>query len=204
VNNKNRSFTLSTFEHICDRCGATSQIVMRLEPTENVVSDPFVSWLGSLTPETRSLVDEMDRNGLLRAYTEAANAVLKDPPRNPAKSLLNYLQIAGKMPINSAKQLVLTQQFGRDKKIEILQSSGVMAIIIDGRLCMFAPKSFLESEALKTSEASRLVAVGELAKAAEDFSNWRKTKMGYVPTEASEFFAAMRKRSFGEFAKAGM
>lgn len=191
-----------TFSHTCTQCGHVDEVALGVELLTERPRTPYEEWLVSLTADVRRTVEQMDRNGLLRAYQDAATEVLTHPPRNAAKALLNYFRVATPMKITTAAQLILMQQFGRNRRIEILQHTRIAALFVDGTLAMFAPQALFDVPALQNGGASRTVAVGEMAKAADAISGWVKTKMGYVPKEASLFFAEMRRRSAGEFARA--
>lgn len=186
------------FEHKCSHCGQSDRLAFEvgLQIDE---ADPYQDWFATLDGDTQNLVREMENSGLVSAYERSAKEILKVPPRNPAKGLLNYMRHAAREKLSPAVELALVQQFGRDRRIEVLQHCGIAAIVVDGQLAMFAPKTLLYSEELMKMQSSPLTSVAKLAKVSESMGDWVRTRMGYVPHGAALFFEEMRRKHFGDW-----
>lgn len=150
-------------------------------------------------PEEQSeLIEKLTKLGILKAFEETvlARTTTSGIPKDMGGFLLHALKMARPRAIPRESMDLLIREFGR-QTIECWSSQGILIVIVDGRLRMFAPFEVAAGEPVKTigGRLSFRTTVDGV-----DLEKWLRTKMGYVPQDAKFFMSELRSKSIGQYA----
>lgn len=155
------------------------------------------AWEDSLSQKQKSVIEHAKRTGL---YDSFVTALERGPhhglPKNKEKYFLEWLKMC-KQKLIPAWALSEFQDLYRGKYVEFFSFGFVGGVVAGGEIVLFMPVDLINGLKVKTAVN------GEKRMGQPDVSGvrqWIKTKMGYVPAEATVFLSEIKKRSIGEFA----
>ena len=159
----------------------------RLEPREPK------DWRESLSLPERAAVDELERAGVVAAFSDAMTHVApardsREEPPNSAKALMKFLRECRPYWPTTSETQRLADEFGRtDCKLWTYRA--LVAVVVGGRIRAFIPSSSTSSK----------VGMSEVARN-ETLDLWIRGRYGYIAGEGP-LFDAMRQRNLGDFAR---
>lgn|SRR5262245_456654 len=150
--------------------------------------------------EETAILNDAEATGILEAFREAWNAHNIQSPLIHASSVgdafLKYLKLAVPKRVPSFVIETYVKEF--PGHLFFTAAQGVVSVISDGRLRAFFPQLFALGAKIGRLGSNGGGITGRLPADEARFSEWIRTKHGYVVGHGL-FFEAMQKRSRGEF-----
>ena len=202
-----------TLGHNCPKCGERIELAVNIDVDRPNSVSKEEDWYRSLDPATKQLVDSATSSGLTQALMDAAAATRPALPKNPRKWLLVFFSSMKPLRIGAGAMLGICQHYGctlptansRHSDVAVYEFQNIACLVISGEVRLFIPAHILRPlPTAATGAGSTGVKIADLSGQVAEFHGWIKTRMGYVPPEASEFCKQLRKRSVGAFSDVGL
>ncbi len=178
----------------CPHCGKAIRLAIRTEIVEVAASGEQVDWRTGISELEQQAVQFAKDSGIFAAFSEVVRRVKSATlPQRMEKYWLNFLKSVRHKAASKFALDCLSKEFG-GARIQVLALDQIGMVLADGIIRAFIPSEIVEGRKI----AARGKAKARLPFDEGAFSDWIRTRFGYVAGKGA-MFEALQQKSIGAF-----
>lgn len=187
---------------VCPNC--STELVVHFAIEMRGLMAASAEWEDTLTGDQRAVLQRAEDVGLFEPF---CRTVAVTRPNNVPKSKNGYRRLFLHVFKNATPKRIPEWAVGMLKrelathKFDVYGAEGILIVSVDKIAKLFIPENIVNGLSIKTLGARNVA--GRIPADRTELTNWIKTRHGYVVGKG-EFYAVMRNKAIGDFARPGL